>query len=113
MRNKSCQQIQIYIKGRQMIKIHIDFTDGTEISYHEGLKLLASEEKPSFTTNCLTFFSTSFPVNIKVIAKCGQYIDRDELMKNIPGYYTDREVRPGHNIYKMLEANSFDYRGDI
>ena len=97
-----------------MITIHIDFIDGTEVSYIEGLEL-----QDNFTTNCLTFFSQELTnaENVQVIDKHGRSIDRNELMSNTGGrinsIYTDKEMRPAHNIYKMLVANSFTWKQPV
>jgi len=37
-----------------MIEIHIDYVDGTEVSYIEGLELLYKDPKCNFTTTTFT-----------------------------------------------------------
>ena len=86
-----------------MITIHYDFVDGTEISYQEGLS-----KKDNFTTNCLIFFTTN--KHVRVVKKDGSYIDSIELLKN-DGQYTNKEIRQSHNIFKMLVADIFEWRG--
>lgn len=83
-----------------MIIIHWDFTDGTELSYYEGLV-----KKDNFTTNCLDFFNMDIEVDdIIVLKKSGETISR----KNIQNH-TNKEIRKAHNIHKMLVANSFKF----
>jgi len=86
-----------------MINIHFDFTNGSELSYIEG-----KIKKKDFNTNCLGFFSFDTEDDVKVIKKDGSYILKSELL----GYsgYTAREIREGHNIEKMLRANSFKWQ---
>lgn len=90
-----------------MIIIHFDFTDGTEVSYQEGLEL-----KDDFTTNCLDFFSfDEATYEVVVIDKNGNKLSRNGLLgKNI---YTEKEIRKSHNIHKMLKAGSFNWRYNI
>lgn len=88
-----------------MITIHYNFTNGTEVSYVEGLEL-----KDNFSTNCLDFFCfDTLPVEVIVIKKNGDYISLKELLLNT-GEYTDKEIRIAHNIHKMLKANSFKWK---
>jgi hypothetical protein len=87
-----------------MIKIHWDFVDGTEVPYAEGLKL-----KDNFSTNCLDFFTTDVSItDIIVISKSDKQISRNKLMQN-DGTYTDKEIRPEHNILKILKAGGFKW----
>lgn len=84
-----------------MIIIHYDFTDGTEVSYYEGLKL-----KDNFTTCCLDFFNMDIDVNdIIVYRKDDKHISR----KNIQNHSPNKEIRKAHNIQKMLKADSFNW----
>lgn len=96
-----------------MIKIHIDFIDGTEVSYIEGLELLDKDPNCNFTTSVLTFFSNSWDNNVIVIDKHGRSIDRNELMSNEGHSYTNKKMRKDHNIYKMLVANAFTWKQPI
>jgi hypothetical protein len=83
-----------------MITIHFDFVDGTEVSYLEGKKL-----GDNFTTNCLDFFNfDEITDDVIVLKKNGEKISR----KNIQNH-TTKEIRPTHNIHKMLLANSFTF----
>ena len=87
-----------------MIKIHYDFTNGTEVSYQEGLDL-----KDNFTTNCLDFFNFDEEVDdVIVIDKFGNTLRRNSLLISNP--YIIKEIRKSHNIQKMLKANSFNWR---
>ena len=87
-----------------MIKIHWDFTDGSEVSYMEGIEL-----KDNFTTCCLDFFNNDLPVDdIIVWRKDGKHISR----KNIH-LHTTKEIRKAHNIHKMLCAGSFEFNNLI
>lgn len=83
-----------------MIKIHFDFTNGTEVSYIEGKEL-----KDNFNTNCLEFFNMDENVDdVIVIRKDGKLISR----KNIHNH-TDKQIRNSHDIRKMLIANCFTF----
>jgi len=96
-----------------MITIHIDYRDNTELSYDEGLEQLNKKPEANFTTNVLTFFSNSFNTNVIVVDKFGRSIDKHELMSNSGFKYTDRIMKPSHNIHKMLIANSFTWKQPI
>lgn len=87
-----------------MITIHFDFTDGTEVSYAEGLEL-----KDNFNTNCLDFFDFDTKVDeVQVVSKSGHFLSRNGLLyKNS---YTDKEIRKAHNIQKMLKAGTFNWK---
>lgn len=85
-----------------MITIHYDFTDGTELSWIEG-----RNKGDAFTTNVLDFFTSDR--NVIVVKKDGSYISSVELLANDP-YYTDKHMRPAHNIHKMLVANGFRWK---
>ena len=84
----------------QKIRIHFDFTDGTELPY-----AIAREQKKDFSTNCLEFFSTSNP-NAVVVKKDGSEMSVKELLNN-SGNYTKREIRKAHNLHKMLISGVF------
>lgn len=84
-----------------MIVIHWDFTDGTEVSYVEGLKL-----KDNFNTNCLDFFNMDINVDdIVVLRDDGKVISRKNIQK-----YTNKEIRKEHNIHKMLISGAFEFK---
>ena len=86
-----------------MIKIHYDFTDGTEVSYKEGLEL-----KDHFNTNCLDFFNWDENVSdVWVISANGSILSRNSLLKD--GTYTTKHITKTHNIQKMLKANTFNW----
>lgn len=88
-----------------MIEIHYNFTNGSEISYAEGLEL-----KDNFKTCCLDFFTTDNQAeDVIIVDNKGNTISRNELLKN-NGKYTSKEIRVTHNILKMFKANSFNWR---
>lgn len=88
-----------------MIKIHYDFTDGTEMSYFEGLKM-----GDNFSTCCLDFFTVENPASdIVIINQNGSSISRNELINN-EGDYTAKEIRQEHDILKMFKAGSFNWK---
>jgi hypothetical protein len=83
-----------------MIIIHWDFTDGSEVSYQEGLKL-----KDNFTTCCLDFFNMDKQVDdVIVLRKDGATISRNNIQ-----LHTAKEIRKSHNIHKMLIAGCFNW----
>lgn len=102
----NCGKKLIHTSFREkIITIHYDFTDKTEISYKEGL-----ECNKSFTTNCLEFFSEHTQASdIIVLSKEYGYISRRELLLNSE-IYISKEIRPEHNLTKMLLANSFEWQ---
>ena len=84
-----------------MITINWDFTDGSEVSYQEGLEL-----KDNFTTCCLDFFNMDVDVDDVIIyRKDDKYISRKNIQKHTNG----KEIRVVHNIHKMLVAGSFNW----
>ena len=88
-----------------MIIIHYDYTNGTELSYAEGI-----QKKDNFFTNCLDFFCNDTNVfDVKILCYNGDYISRNELLLN-NGDYTDKEIRKEHNILKMLKAGTFKFK---
>ena len=83
-----------------MITIHFDFSDGTEVSYADG-KLL----KDNFTTHCLDFFNMDEQVDdVVVLRKDGRKISRKSINQ-----HTVKDIRPSHDIHKMLVAGSFEW----
>lgn len=100
-----------------VIIIHYDFSDGTELSYQEG-KLA----KDNFTTCVLNFFCWDYlgnhdndnnrfePVidDIVVLKRNGDYIALSSIYN-----HCDREIRYPHNVSKMLVANSFKWLPDF
>jgi len=84
-----------------MITIHWDFKTGDELTFSE-----ACEAKDDFCTNCLDFFTTER--DAIVLKENGEYISVKELLAN-DGNYTRKEIRPAHNIHKMLKAGSFTW----
>lgn len=83
-----------------MIKIHFDFTDGTEVSYAEGYAL-----GDNFTTCCLDFFTTD--QDAVVVKKNGEYLSVKEILLN-DGSYTKKHIRHAHNLQKLLIAGHFE-----
>jgi hypothetical protein len=78
-----------------MIKIHWDYTDGTEVSYIEGKAL-----KDDFTTCCLDFFNQEQSCDdVIILRKDGSMISRNNIQLS-----TDKEIRLGHDIRKLLVA---------
>ena len=87
-----------------MIRIHYDFTDGTELSYEEGLY-----RRDDFSTNCLDFFCFDTDVDdVLVVDRKGNVLSRNALLK--PNKFTMKEIRKSHNLQKLLKANSFNWR---
>jgi hypothetical protein len=76
-----------------MITIHWDFTDGTEVSYVTGKVL-----QDNFTTCCLEFFDMNQPCDdVIVLRRDGRRISRNNIQLS-----TSKEIRPEHNIRKLL-----------
>jgi hypothetical protein len=83
-----------------MIKIHYDFSDGTEVSYMEGRM-----HGDNFSTHCLDFFNMDEKVDdVVVIRSDGKIISR----KNIQNH-TSKQINKSHNIHKMLLAGAFEW----
>ena len=83
-----------------MIIIHYDFTDGSEVSFKEGITL-----GDNFKTHCLDFFNMDEKVDeVLVIKKDGSYISRNNI-----NLHTPKAIRKSHDIHKMLVADSFDW----
>ncbi len=86
-----------------MIHIHYDFTDGTEVSYAEGLIL-----GDNFNTCCLDFFNFDIEQDVIIIKRDGSKISKNHLLENT-GCYTKKEIRKTHDIQKMFKANTFNW----
>ena len=83
-----------------MIIIHWNFTDGTEVSYIEGKKL-----KDNFTTCCLDFFNQEQVCDdVMILRKDGKQINRNHIQLS-----TDKEIRPGHDIKRLLVAGALKF----
>ena len=83
-----------------MIEIHWDYTDGTEVSYKEGLKL-----KDNFTTCCLTFFNNDeLADDVIILRKDGKKISRKNIQLS-----TNKQIRFGHNIEKLLLGGTLNF----
>ena len=87
-----------------MIEIRWDFSKGDEISYGEGL-----EKEVGFATHCLEFFSQHFWDQVRVVKEDGSYIDLRELLAG-DDFYTSKEIRPAHNLRKMLVSGAFNFK---
>jgi len=85
-----------------IIRVHYDFTDGSELSYIEGKNC-----KGAFTTNCLEFFSTSNP-NTFIVKRDGGRMSVQDLLRN-DGFITKKEIREAHDLRKMLVAGAFEW----
>jgi len=84
-----------------MITIHFDFTDGTELSYYEGIL-----KKDNFKTNCLDFFQFDTNVDeVIVVKKNGTKISRNNIQN-----HTTKQIRREHNLHKMLVADTFIWK---
>jgi len=86
-----------------MITIHYDYTDKTEISFAEGRQI-----STDFNTHCLQFFNNDESQDVKILKKNGDYILKSELFND--NFYTDKEIRQGHNILKIFLANGFCWK---
>lgn len=85
-----------------MITIHYDFTDGSEVSYAEGLEL-----KDNFKTCCLDFFTTDNKADdVVIVSKNGKQLSRNELLTN-KSKLTNKHIRVEHDILKMFKAGAF------
>lgn len=83
-----------------MIKIHFDFTDGTEVSFVEGKAL-----GDNFSTNCLDFFSFDTDAeDVVVVRKDGRRISRSNIQA-----HTSKRICEAHNIHRMLVAGAFEW----
>ena len=83
-----------------MITIHFDFTDGTELSYVDGLL-----KEDNFTTCCLEFFNMDIDVDdVVVVRRTGKKVSRKNIQQ-----HTSKEIRKEHDIRKMLVAGSFNW----
>ena len=83
-----------------MITIHWDFTDGTEVSYITGKVL-----QDNFTTCCLEFFNMNQPCDdVIILRRNGQKISRNNIQLS-----TDKEIRPEHDIRKLLVSGVFKF----
>lgn len=93
-----------------MIRIHYNFTDGTEMPYLDVAAQLKLNPEVHMNTCCLDFFTTDCPADDVVIVDWeGNELSRNHLMEN-DGTYCVKEIRPAHNIHKMFVANSFNWR---
>lgn len=83
-----------------IITIHYDFSDGSEISYVEGLF-----KKESFNTCCLEFFNMDIEAeDVVILNKKGEKISRKNIYK-----HTEKEIRKSHNIRKILISGGFKF----
>ena len=94
------------LQDETLITINFDFTTGNEVSHIEGYKL--KKKGISFETNCCEFFTFDSPCEVVVKTKLGKELTLTKLLENDDSV-TDKEIRKGHNVTKMLLAGSFDY----
>lgn len=89
------------------IEIHWDFTDPLVeyVSYKEGLAL--QEQGKGFFTHCTAFFNTD-NINCIVRNKADEIISVATLLKS-PNPYTVKDIRPEHNIEKILLAGGLEF----
>lgn len=85
-----------------MIKIHWDFTDGTELSYVESKR--AYKRGESFSTHSTAFFQAEY--DSILIKKSGETLRPSDLLRN-SGEFTEKEIRTAHNMERMLRAGAF------
>ena len=90
------------MKEQQNIRIHWDFSDGTELSFYESIQAYRNGEK--FNTHCLSFFDFLF--DCVLIKKNGETLTPNKLIED-RGFYTSKEIKHTHNIYRMLVAGAF------
>ena len=94
----------------RMINIHFDFTDGTELSYGEGI-----DKRDNFITNCLSFFDSDLldeHYDIVVTKLNGDYISMKELLDG-DIHYTNKRLTMQHNLYRLLVGDVFNWKKQI
>lgn len=82
-----------------MIKIHYDFSDGTELLLHQAKEALIRGE--SFTTHCTNFFNTD-NLECMIVCEDGRYMSVSELLENNKDQYTDKQIRKSHNLEQLF-----------
>ena len=93
-----------------MIKVHFDFTDGTELSYSESI----NNRTTDFTTHSLEIidqwltFDRLLP-EIIVLRKDGSYIDVREVLNN-DGKYGDKYLTRDHSLALMIKASALKWQ---
>lgn len=87
-----------------MTTIRLDFTDGTEISYLEGIT-----KKDNFNTHCLDFFFFDNAFDVTCIKKDGTKIVLSDI-RRYPKMFSDKEIRAEHNLVKLLKNNILKFR---
>ena len=90
-----------------MITIHYDYTDGTEVSYIEGVRL-----GDNFTTTCTSFFSFMFSADVRVLKKDSTSITKSKLLANDSGIYSTNNIKGTEDIEKMLLSNVLIFRNE-
>jgi len=81
-----------------IVRIHVDFTDGTELSYVESKRATSD-----FTTCCLDFFNIKKEYEDVILVRSdGETLSRNELIDSSTP--CGREIREAHNLHKMLVA---------
>jgi hypothetical protein len=100
-----------------MIKIHFDFTDGTELSYSESISTIVesiNNGTSDFATHSLEVIDQWLafdrpPSEIVVLRKDGSYIDIKEVLKN-DGNYGDKYLTRDHSLARMIKANALRWQ---
>ena len=83
-----------------MTEIHWDYTDGTEVSWIEGLKL-----GDNFTTCCTKFFNQDIITDdVVVLRKDGKKVSRKNIQLS-----TNKQIKIGHNIEKLLLGGALEF----
>jgi len=89
--------------NNRYIYIHWDYSDGTELSYIEGLN-----SKKSFTTNVLDFFCFDTKDADIIIIRAND--DKIISRSNIQYHSTGKEIREEHDLVKLLKAGTFIFK---
>ena len=93
-----------------MIKVHFDFTDGTELSFSESI----NNRTTDFTTHSLEVidqwltFDRLLP-EILVLRKDGSYIDIREVLNN-DGKYGEKYLTREHSLTRMIKADALKWQ---
>lgn len=106
-----------------ILYINYDYTTGNEKSYKETRETLEKIDwgilkgVTSIETHCLSFFQFgdiyyTYADVEDIIVRCqnGDYISVKDLAENKGQGYCYNEIRPAHNIEKLLRAGLFDFK---
>lgn len=93
-----------------MITIHLNFTEGDEVSYYQGLI-----KHDDFTTCCLDFFDQDFSQEVVILIRKYNHKNKGEyqtfyISKNHIQEHTSKEIRKVHNIHKMFHSGAFEWK---